>query len=314
MPKTNVIKKDTFHYKWSKSHKPVLSVRPGSRVHFEVNEVSSWQVTEKSRPQDLTKIDDNKLYPLAGPVYVEGAQPGDALAIEVEEVKPASWGWTGIMPGLGLLSDEFNAPYLHVWDLSRGRSFSNFRKGIKVPLAPFCGVMGVAPPEDGYFDVLPPGRHGGNMDIRHLTAGSKLVLPVYASGALFSVCDVHAAQGDGEVCVTAIECPGDVTLSFDLIKNSKFTSPCYYTSRTGKKTSKSAGSFVTTGIAPDLMSATKQAVRNMISHLEVERGLTRPEGYMLCSVAADLKIHEVVDAPNWVVGLSLPMEIFGGRR
>ena len=314
MPKSNVIKRDTFHYKWSKSHHPVLSVRPGSRVHFEVNEVSSWQVTEKSRPEDLLKIDSEKLYPLAGPLYVEGAQPGDALVVKVEDVRPANWGWTGVIPGLGLLPEEFSEPHLHVWNLKRGRQYSLFRKGIKVPLAPFCGVMGVAPGEDGFFDVLPPGKHGGNMDIRHLTAGSRLLLPVYTTGALFSVCDVHAAQGDGEVCVTAIECPGDVTLSFDLIKNSKITSPCYYTSRRVRSSKVEGPAFVTTGIAPDLMSATKQAVREMISHLEREKGLSRAEGYMLCSVAADLKIHEVVDAPNWVVGLSLPAEIVASSR
>ncbi|MDG6998644.1 MAG: acetamidase/formamidase family protein [Nitrososphaerota archaeon] len=307
LPKRNVIKKDTFHYKWSRSHKPVLSVKPGDKVHFEVNEVSSWQVTKESTAQDLSSMDDTKLYPLSGPVYVDGAKPGDALVVNVESVKPADWGWTGIMPGLGLL-EEFTKPDLFIWKLRAGAKYAQFAKGIKVPLNPFCGVYGVAPPENGYFDVLPPGKHGGNMDIRHLTAGSRVLIPVYNDGALFSICDVHAAQGDGEVCVTAIECPGDVTLSFDLVKGANLRTPCYFSKPLFGGNS---GHFATTGIAPDLMSATKDAVRNMIARLEETKGLTREQAYMLCSVAAELRIHEVVDAPNWVVGLMLPRSIFG---
>ena len=302
----NIVKKDTFHYKWSKNHKPVLHVKPGDSVYFEINEVSSWQVTEKSHVSDLSKIDDQKLYPLAGPVYVDGALPGDALVVKVEEIRTADWGWTGIIPGLGILSEEFKEPELYLWDLSRNRRYSNFKNGIKVPLNPFCGVMGVAPKEDGYFDVLPPGKHGGNMDIRHLTVGSKLTLPVYAEGALFSACDMHGAQGDGEVCVTAIECPGEVKLSFDLLKNANLRSPYYFAKR---RVNTVQSFFATTGISPDLMSASKEAVRNMIDYLGENAGLTRSEAYMLCSVAADLKIHEVVDAPNWVVGLCLPKTV-----
>ena len=309
LPKRNIIKKDTYHYKWSKSHKPVISIKPGDRVHFEVNEVSSWQVTKDSTVEDLSKLDDSKLYPLAGPVYVEGARPGDALVVNVESVKPADWGWTAIMPGLGLL-EEFKVPQLYIWKLRSGARYSEFVKGIKVPLNPFCGVYGVAPKDEGFFDVLPPGKHGGNMDIRHLTSGSKIMLPVYNEGALFSISDVHAAQGDGEVCVTAIECPGDVTLSFDLKRKANLSSPCYFSK---PLFGSNVGHFATTGIAPDLMSATKEAVRNMISRLQEAKGLTREQAYMLCSVAAELRIHEVVDAPNWVVGLMIPQSIFGNK-
>ncbi len=301
MPKRNIVKQEVFHYKWSKSHRPVLNIKPGDRVHFEVNEVTSWQVTAKSKAEDLKKIDLEKLYPLAGPVYVEGAEPGDALVVEIESVKPADWGWTAILPGLGIL-EEFDKPALHIWNLKRGGQYLNFKNGIRVPRRPFCGVMGVAPPEDGYFDVLPPGKHGGNMDIRHLTDGSRLMLPVWNNGGLFSTADVHAGQGDGEVCVTAVECPGSVSMTLDLKKNASLETPCYFT-----KPEKRIGGieFVTTGIAPDLMVATKQAVRNMISYLGRELNLSREDAYMLCSVAADLRIHEVVDAPNWVVGLAI---------
>ncbi len=308
MPKRNLIKKDTFHYKWSKSHRPVLSIKPGDRVHFEVNEVTSFQIRKDSVKEDVPKIDNSKLYPLAGPVYVEGAKPGDALIVNVEQVKTANWGWTAIIPGGGLLPEDFPDPDLHIWNLNN-RSFATFKKGIRVPLAPFCGVMGVAPAEDGYFDAMPPGRHGGNMDVRQLTRGTKLMLPVWTDGALFSTCDVHAAQGDGEVCITAIECPGEVTCTFDIVKGANLSSPQYYTRRNPGSPS---GEFVTTGIAPDLMEATKMATRNMISQLG-SRGLSREEAYMLCSVAGNLKIHEVVDSPNWVVGLGISLEILGAR-
>ncbi len=173
-------------------------------------------------------------------------------------------------------------------------------------MRPFCGVMGVAPKENGEFNAMPPGSHGGNMDIKHLTEGSKLILPVWNNGALFSVGDVHAAQGD-EVCVTAIECPGVVTLRFELIKNAKLSSPHFFTSF---KEQESKGHFVTTGISPDLMEASRQAVRGMIEHLSKHHKLAREEAYILWSVAADLRIHEIADTPNWVVGLAMPLNIF----
>ena len=287
-------------------------------MHFEVNEVSSWQITEKSKVEDLVKFDESKLYPLAGPVYIEGAKPGDALVVNVESVEPASWGWTGISPGLGLL-EEFTQPDLFIWDLrgvaSGAKKYASFvNKKIRVPLNPFCGVLGVAPKEEGYFDVMPPGRHGGNMDIRHLTNGSKVMIPVWNEGALFSVTDMHANQGDGEVCVSAIECPGDVTLSFDIVKDAKLDSPCYFSK---PLFGPNVGYFATTGIAPDLMEATKQSVRNMIVYLADNLGITKSQAYMLCSVAAELRIHEIVDKPNWVVGTMISRNLVkekGERR
>ena len=299
------IKRDTFHYKWDRRHKPVLSIKPGDAVTFEINEVTSWQITDDWTSKDLRKLDDSKLYPLAGPVYVEGARPGDTLVVEVERVKPGRFGWSAIIPNLGIL-EEFTEPYLHKWDLTHGR-FTRFRKGIRIPIRPFCGVMGVAPPERGSFEVMPPGKNGGNMDIRHLTAGARLELPVWVEGALFSVGDVHAAMGDGEVCVTAIECDGEATFSFELRRRTNLKWPRYFARA---ETPSKKGYYATTGIAPDLMSATKESVRNMIRYLAESRGLSKEEAYVLCSVAADIRIHEVVDAPNWVVGAMMPLDIF----
>jgi len=299
------IKLDTFHYKWDREHKPVLSIRPGDTVTFEINEVTSWQLTEKSDLEDLRNLDESKLYPLAGPVYVEGARPGDSLVVEVKDVRTGDFGWSAIIRGLGVL-EEFQEPYLYKWHL-KGRRFARFVKGIRVPIRPFCGVMGVAPPQDGSFDAMPPGKHGGNMDIKHLTVGSRVELPVWVDGALFSTGDLHAAMGDGEVCVTAIECPGTATFRFGLKRNAGLEWPRYFAK--GEERAKK-GYYVATGIAPDLMLATKESVRNMIGWLTATYGLSREEAYVLCSVAADVRVHEVVDQPNWVVGTMIPLDCF----
>lgn len=305
---THSIGRDSYHYLWNNEHKPLIRINPGDVVEFDVNEVSSWQITKDSTAEDTAKLDWNKLYPLSGPVYVEGAEEGDALSVSIEKVKTDDWGWTAIVPGFGLLS-EFTEPYLWVWDLSRGDGYAEFKNGIKVHLEPFCGVMGVAPKEKGGFPVGPPGRHGGNMDIRHLIPGATLVLPVWVKGALFSVGDVHAAMGDGEVCISAIECPGETRLKFDLIKRAEIDSPCFLTNRRKSEPKDEDDWVVTTGIGPDLMEASRQATRNMIRYLEKERDLSREEAYVLSSVAGDLKIHEIVDTPNWVVGFWMPKRI-----
>ncbi|MDA4129105.1 MAG: acetamidase/formamidase family protein [Thaumarchaeota archaeon] len=154
---------------------------------------------------------------------------------------------------------------------------------------------------------MPPGRHGGNLDIRHLTAGSRIEIPVWVDGALFSTGDVHASMGDGEVCVSAIECAGTARLRFEILKDSKLRWPRYFTKGDTKSRK---GYYVATGIAPDLMMATKESVRNMIGYLSKKHGLTREEAYVLCSVAADVRVHEVVDRPNWVVGTMISLDYF----
>jgi len=304
MPTQHFVGRDSFHYLWSRDHKPVLKIAPKDVVSFEINDVSSWQVTKDSS-SERSGFDQSKLYPLSGPVYIEGAEPGDTLTVDVLDVVNGDFGWSVILPGEGLL-EEFQRPYLYKWDL-KTKDFALFEKGIKIPIRPFCGVMGVAPAQQGSFEVTPPGRHGGNLDIKHLTAGSRLELPVWAKGALFSVGDLHAAMGDGEVCVSAIECAGRSKFRFGLVKGTGLAWPRYYTTGEPKP---EKGYYVTVGVAPDLMEASKLAVRNMLNHLIEAYDLGREEAYVLCSVAADLRIHEVVDMPNWVVGVMIPMDIF----
>jgi acetamidase/formamidase len=299
------IGRETFHYLWSRDHRPALEIDPGDEVSFDINDVSSWQITRESTPESLKSFDSSKLYPLAGPVQVRGARPGDTLTVEVVEVRNDDFGWSEIVPGEGLL-EEFNERYVYKWELTDPH-FARFEKGIRIPIRPFCGVMGVAPPEPGSFEVMPPGRHGGNMDIKHLTAGSTLELPVWVDGALFSTGDVHAAMGDGEVCVCAIEVAGSARFRFGLKKGTGLAWPRYFAK--GEPPPK-RGYYTATGIGPDLMAAAKDSVRNMMDHLMKTHGLSREHAYILCSVAADLRIHEVVDKPNWVVGTMLPMDIF----
>jgi acetamidase/formamidase len=305
LSRSHLVKQESYHYLWSKSHRPVLEIDSGDRVTFQVNEVTSSQLTERSTSSDVTRLDSSKFYPLAGPVRVRDATAGDALVIDVLKVDTADWGWSAIIPGLGAL-DEFNEPHLWTWKIGKG-NWVNFKNGLRVRRRPFCGVMGVTPASDGFMEVMPPGNHGGNMDVRHLTSGSRLLLPVWADGGLFSVGDIHAAQGDGEVCVTAIECAGEVTLRFNLIKGANLDAPQYFTAQgynPGRR-------YVTTGISPDLMDACKQAIRRMIGELVKYAGLRREEAYIFCSVAGDLRIHEIVDKPNWVVGLMIPQYSFG---
>ena len=173
------------------------------------------------------------------------------------------------------------------------------------------GVMGVALTEPGEHLTAPPRRVGGNMDIKQLTAGSTLYLPIEVDGALFSTGDGHAAQGDGEVCITAIETTMTATLRFTLRPDLRLAGPQFRTSRPIAQSTNTAGWYATAGIAPDLMEATKQATREMIAHLGREYDLAPREAYVLCSVAMDLKISEVVDAPNWVVSGFMPLSIFG---
>ena len=295
----------SYHYLWSKNHPHAIEIDPGDRVTFQVREVTSSQLTKSSTNEDAAKLDGSKFYPLAGPVRVRGAQVGDALAIDILRVDTADWGWSAIVPGLGAL-EEFTEPYLWIWRLGKSEWVS-FKNGLKVKRRPFCGVMGVAPATEGYAEAMPPGNHGGNLDTRHLTAGSKLFLPVWVDGGLFSVGDIHAAQGDGEVCVTAIECPGEVTLRFNLIKNAQLEAPQYVTAPQHSV----ERHYVTTGISPDLMEACRQSIRRMISALTKHAGLSREEAYIFCSVAGDLRIHEIVDKPNWVVGFWIAQSSLG---
>jgi len=302
------IHRQRHHFGWNNAFEPVLHTAPGDTVVFEVVDAGGGQLTKTSTASDVAALDFARVNPVTGPVYVEGAQPGDALVVEIVDFEGSGWGWTALIPGFGLLSEDFPTPFLHI--SSYGAGGVEFAPGIRLPVRPFPGTIGVAPREPGLHSVVPPREVGGNMDIRDLTRGATLWLPVRVPGALFSVGDTHAAQGDGEVCGTAIESPMVVTVKFTLSKAANLRRPQFSVPSPPTRHADERGYHATTGIAPDLMQAAKDAVRDMIDHLGKEYRLAPDLAYALCSVAADLRISEVVDVPNWVVSAYLPKSIF----
>jgi acetamidase/formamidase len=311
----HVLERGKIHYKWDNSLPPAIEIEPGDVVHCETDEVTDGQIKPGMPASALGSLDFDRLYPLAGPIFVKGAAPGDVLEIEILSMKPLEWGWTGIIPGLGLLSEDFTRPYIRYFDLTNGVTTA-LREDIHIPLQPFCGTMGVATDEPGQHAVLPPTKGAGNIDTRHLNVGAKLYLPVYLEGGMFSAGDCHATQGDGEVCVTGIECPMAFSLRFD-VKKGRSLPPWRYQFITppGSLQPKydEKGYFATTALGPDLMTNAKNAVRGLIDWLEAEHSLSREDAYVLCSLAADLKISQIVDAPNWGVSAYLALSVFQNR-
>jgi acetamidase/formamidase len=295
------------HYGWNNQNPPAVTVAPGKTVEFHPKDSSGGQISSRSTVADLATLDFGLVNPVAGPVYVDGAMPGDAIKVTLLGFAPSGWGWTANIPGFGLLADQFPEPALHIWSYdSATLAPAMYGPGGRVPLKPFCGTIGLAPAEPGQHSVVPPRRVGGHMDIRDLAEGAELYLPVEVPGGLFSVGDTHAAQGDGEVCGTAIESPCSLQAKFDLIKGANLAFPRFTTPGPVSRHLDSKGYEVTTGIGPDLMIGARNAVMGMIDLLSRRYNMASVEAYMLCSVCADLRISEIVDLPNWVVSLYFP--------
>ncbi|WP_445678522.1 acetamidase/formamidase family protein [Radicibacter daui] len=299
------------HFGWDHSIPPAMTVAPGSTIEFECLDSSGGQLTPESQVGDVGALDFGKINPVTGPIFVEGAEPGDALKVTIHEFKPSGFGWTANIPGFGLLADQFKENALNIWAYDKqSLAPAAFGKNGRVPLKPFAGTIGVAPAEPGHHSVVPPRRVGGNLDIRDLAAGTTLYLPVEVAGALFSVGDTHAAQGDGEVCGTAIESPMNVVASLDLVKGANLRMPRFTTPGPVTRHLDTKGYEVTTGIGPDLMEGARMAVSGMVDLLTATHGMSAVEAYMLCSVCGDLRISEIVDMPNWVVSFYFPRSVF----
>lgn len=307
------------HAGWDRDLPPVAHAAPGDALELDVVDASDRQVDAGCGDAALAELDPARVNPTTGPVAVDGAEPGDALAVRIEDVSLAAgpgqgrraWGWTGLIPGFGLLADDFPRPRLLHWDLDpAGREPAELPGGgARVWLRPFIGTIGVAPGEPGRHDQIPPRRVGGNLDTRDLGAGTTLRLPVEAPGALLSIGDTHAAQGDGEVCGTAIEAPARVAITVDVVKGAAPPAPTYDTPGPPRGPELADGLLATTGVGPDLMGATRDAVRAMVARLGDVGGIDPERAYALCSVTADLAIAEVVDAPSWVVACRLPRRV-----
>ena len=300
---------DRHHFCWDNQLPPALEVEPGDTVELEIRDASDGQITRTSTAGDIGRLDFARVNPVTGPIFVRGAEPGDALIVEILELALGDWGWTGIIPGFGLLASDFPQPYLQI---SRYQASGiEFLPGISLPTRPFIGTLGLALAESGQHSVIPPRRVGGNLDCRDLRRGTRAYFPVEVAGALLSIGDTHAAQGDGEVCGTAIETALGVRIRIGLEKQKPLRNPRFDVP--ADPVPEPSGHFVTLGIGPDLMAAARDAVREMIDHLMAEYGLSPEQSYCLCSVAVHLRLSEVVDVPHWVVSAYLPNSLFPGR-
>lgn len=295
---------ENTHARWSAAIPPALTVSSGAVIEVRTKEASDGQVTESTEAAELADLDFGLIHPLTGPVYVEGAAPGDVLAVTLHEIEVEGWGWATIIPGFGFLADEFTEPWIRGFEIAPGATEVAFNDRVVVPLAPFAGVMGVAPATDSMLVTIPPRANGGNMDNRHMTAGTTVYFPVQVEGALFSIGDTHAAQGDGEVSGTAIEAPMRIVYQVEVLDNRLgMVEPQYETDEY----------YAVTGFATTIDEAARKATRYMIDYLVAEHGLTREEAYVLCSLAGDLKISETVDVPHMLVSMHMPKSIFRDR-
>ncbi|MBV8735858.1 MAG: acetamidase/formamidase family protein [Alphaproteobacteria bacterium] len=351
---------DKGHNRWHEAIAPVIEAGPGENVEIETRDAFDGQITPTTTADDLRNCDLNRVHPLTGPVYVTGAAPGDLLEVEICDMKPAAFGYTVQVPGFGFLRDAFPDPYIAKWTIKDGFARSADLPDLRIPDGSFVGVIGVAPsrelretvrqreaalaarggmalPPEAQGAVpsvepiasealrtIPPRENGGNMDIKQLSKGARLLLPVFVDGALFSVGDAHFAQGDGEACGTAIEMSGSILVRFTVHKGEawrrgirfpRFLRNDYYFP---PELAAPRRFLATTGISvradgtnesEDTTLSARNALLAMIDLL-VERGWTRQQAYAICSVAVDLKISELVDVPNMVVSAFLPLDIF----
>lgn len=292
---------------WDNSVEPRVEINPGDIVVFECPEPCG-QVTPEWTDKDLAAINFDLIHALVGSVFVKGAQPGDALQVDVLDLKHKGWGWSGHLQDFGLLAEDFNFAYMHHWKLEGSQCHFGV-KDIVVPFAPFCGTMGVTPESSGRHDTIAPAFNAGNVDIRDLGIGSTAWFPVFVEGALFACGDCHSSQGQGELCGTGIESPMDVTLRFNVVKG-KAPKELQFFKPGPLSRNDSKGFHVTTAHGPDLLENSKTAARYMIDWLVENHDVTRSQAYVLCSTVGDLVLSEVVDAPNYIVSLYIPLAVF----
>ena len=348
------------HNRWHPDIPPALEVAPGEEVVLQTRNALDGGVVHTSTPEDLRNINLGLVHPLTGPVYVQGAEPGDLLEVSILNIEPASWGFTTVIPGFGFLRDVFLDPYVVHWNIQDGYAESPQLPGVRVPGAPFMGTIGVAPSRQLRQEILlredelrrrggavlgpdpqgavpaneplaseglrtvPPRENGGNMDIKQLTAGTRLLLPVFTEGALFSAGDAHYAQGDSECCGTAIEMDSTLHASFRVLKGAAqqrnlrfpiFERDDYFASpemAAPKRFLASTGMCISESGVNESENATLAARNALLTMVQLlmERGWSREQAYCICSVAVDLKLSEIVDVPNFVVSAFLPLDIF----
>jgi acetamidase/formamidase len=270
---------------------------------------SGGQVGPRSTLADFLAIDRTRIHALTGPIWIDGAEPGDVLQIDVLDVQHKGWAWSSVLTGLGFLDQRFTEPYFFPWQLDSDTSRS--LAPATVPLRPFCGVMGVAQAAAGEFRTRPPGPFGGNLDVRELSAGAALYLPVLVRGALFSAGDAHAAQGDGEVCINGMECPAEVTLRFTLHKHRPLAGPLL---EAAARTGEDGPAWVVVESGTDAFATAQAATGRLIDLLAAEWGFAEVDAYLLCSVAMRLRLSQVVNRPMVTVSAGIAKDILPARR
>jgi formamidase len=352
---------ETGHNRWHPDIPPLVRCAPGDEVVLETRDALDGQIGPGATAETVGAANLDVVHPLTGPVYVEGAAPGDLLEVEILEVLPDSFGFTIQAPGFGFLRDYFPDPYVVRWDIADGWATSPDLPGVRIPGAPFMGTIGLSPGPDSLRRItereqaaldrggfvlppspagavpadpaiagaalrtVPPREQAGNVDIKQLTAGTRLFIPVDAPGALFSAGDAHFAQGDCETCGTAIEMSATLRVRFQVhegearakgITDPRFSRTDYWVApefaaprRFYATTGMSVDRDGRTVVAEDTTLAARNALLNMIDHLG-ERGWNRQQAYAICSVAVDLKISQLVDVPSFLVSAFLPLDIF----
>lgn len=297
-----VLTDEHTHNRFSAAIPPAVRVPSGSIIEVHTREATDGQLTAESTVDAVRTLDFSPIHPLTGPVYVEGAEPGDVLQVTLLDIEVGEWAWAAVVPGFGFLADQFTEPYLKTFRIAPRDTVAHFTDRIKVPLRPFAGVMGVAPATDSMLSTIPPRANGGNMDNRHLTVGTTVYFPVFVEGGLFSIGDTHAAQGDGEISGTAIEAPMRIVYRVAVLKDHRsIAEPQYETD----------DYYAVTAFGTTIDEAARKAAQYMVAYLVEEHGLDRYDAYVLASVAADFKISEVVDVPHMLVSMHMPKSVLG---
>lgn len=293
---------DQTHNKFSRTIPAVLRVPSGAVIQVGTEEATDGQLNRFSTAAAVPDVEFDPIHPLTGPVYIEGARVGDVLAVTLHKIEVGNWGWTAVFPGFGYLADDFTEPALKTYSFETGAAVARFNDAIEVPLKPFPGVMGVAPDTDELLSTVPPRANGGNMDNPCFVEGTTVYFPVFVDGALFSIGDTHAAQGMGEVCGTAIEAPMTIVYGVEVIKGKGWIREPHY---------ETEEDYAVTAFGTNLDEAARKATRYMIDYLVAEHGLDTTDAYMLCSIAGDLHIAEVVDVPHVLVSMHISKKTLG---
>ncbi|MCI4324386.1 MAG: acetamidase/formamidase family protein [Thermoplasmata archaeon] len=287
---------------WGADRSPILTLRPGGRVRVVVPDSSSGQLSERSTKRSLRALDFERVDAAVGPIEIVGARAGDRLDVAIRSIRTGHWGWSGVFRDFGLLQGQFEDD-LQIWKIGskEARPRGGFLPDVTIPTRPMLGWIGVAP-SSGHHPMVPPRRTGGNLDHRFVGAGSVLSLPVEVDGALLSIGDPHAAQGDGEVSGTGIETTADVELEVRLVPRA---APRFPFVRAPSLPGTPGPVLASLGVGPELLPASVEALEGLLDLFE-GRGISRKSGYLLASIAGELRISEAVDLPNYVVSASYP--------